>query len=52
MAWYINGWIIARENNEWIAISDDGDHIIKGIESLDQLIVMIDQIDHPERCSA
>ena len=43
MAFYINGWI---------AISDDGIHFIKGIESLDQLIVMIDQIDHPERCSA
>lgn len=52
MPFYINDWIITRENGQWIATSDDGDRFVEGAESLDQLIVMIDQIDHPERCSA
>ena len=50
MSFEINGWRIFREDGRWVAVSEDDDQFTEEADSLSELIIRIDQIDHPEVC--
>ena len=51
MTFSINGWLIFRENNLWVARSEDDGQFVEAADSLNELTIKLYQIDHPERCS-
>ena len=50
MSFEINGWRIFRKEGRWVAVSEDDDQFTEEADSLSELIIKIDQIDHPEVC--
>ena len=52
MSFEVNGWKIVRGDcGKWLAISGDDEHFVEEADSLSDLIIKIDQIDHPEEYS-
>ena len=48
MTFRIRDWIVARGDGGWVAVTDDEYHNVEWADSLDHLIIKLDQIDHPE----
>lgn len=45
-----NGWVVFRSmQGEWVAINRQNEGI--EADTLDELIIKVDQADNPERCS-
>lgn len=48
MTFMIRDWMVCRcAKGGWVAVSDDEYHNVEWAETLDHLIIMLDQIDNP-----